>query len=469
MAEITLENLNRTARDLYQKGLAALERNNFDYAAEMFRQCLEQEPGFLKGRQYLRAAQMKRTESSGGFKRMFVSTKTAPMLAKAQVVVSKNPVEAMGLAEQILSEDPKNSAALQLLSRAAEAAKFPEITIQTLEHYTKLHPRDLKALHWLARTYGVIGRHDLARDAYDLILQADPSDFEAQKGAKDAEAHGAMQTGGWEQAGSYRDVIKNKEEAVALEQESRVVRAEDHIENLIKENLAKLARDPGNPVTERELGKLYSQKGDHDTALSYFEKIYAAEGGADSSLEREIADVKIKRIQSQIEAKKQQRTIAPANATALQEEIAALQKEHDRVMLAQTERLVERYPNELMYRYDLAVLYMKLGKIQEAIEQFQRAVGQPQRRIAALNNLGQCFFQLELFDLAADQYRKALEELPMMDGVKKEVTYNLGVAYEAMKDNEQATAEFKKIAAVDFAYRDVRERIIRKSSQKTAS
>ena len=50
----------------------------------------------------------------------------------------------------------------------------------------------------------------------------------------------------------------------------------------------------------------------------------------------------------------------------------------------------------------------------------------------------------------------------MMDGVKKEITYNLATAYEALGDAEKATTEYKKIAAVDFGYRDVRQKIMRK-------
>src|SRR2546422_4490516 len=147
MAEKTADNLNRTARDFYKKALAALERNNLDYAIEMFMQCLSLEPNFTKGRQFLRAAQMKRADSAGGFKRMMVAAKTAPLLTKAKMAVAKNSADAMSLAEQVLSEDPKNGQALHLLAEAAEAAKFPETAVQTLEHYTKLHVRDTKTLH----------------------------------------------------------------------------------------------------------------------------------------------------------------------------------------------------------------------------------------------------------------------------------------------------------------------------------
>ncbi len=467
MAEKTIDDLNRTANDFYQKALKALERNNYDYAIEMFIQCLALEPNFVKGRYYLRATQMKRSESAGRIKQMMAAARTAPLLTKAKMAMSKNPTEAMNLAEQALSEDPKNGQALSILAEAAEMAQMPETTVQTLEHYTKLHPNDKKALHWLARNYGAAGRWDMARDIYDRLLRTNPNDFDAQKGMKDATAHGAMQTGGWDEAQSYRDVMKDKDEAVALEQESRVVRAEDMTANLIKENLQKLSQDPENPVIQRELGRLYAQKEDFDTALQYLEKIFSAEAGADSTLEKEIFDIKLSRAQSKINAKKDLLAKKPANAAALEKEIADLENEHSQLQLAQNEQLVERYPNDLMYRFDLAVLYMKTGNVQGAIEQFQKAVSQPQRRVAALNYLGQCFSQIGMVDLAIDQYVRAIEELPTMDSMKKELIYNLGLAYETLGDNDKAISEYKKIAAVDFGFKDVKDKIMRRPPPKS--
>jgi len=461
MPEKTIDQITRTAREQYEKALGAVERNNLDYAAEMLQQCLVLEPNFIQGRKHLRAVQMKRAETQGAFKRAMTSARIQPMLLRARAILSKNPSESMTIAEQALCEDPKNAQALLLLAEAAETAGIPEVTTQTLEHYNKVNPRDTKTAHWLARTYTGMSRHDLARAVYDRILQVNPADFDAQKAAKDASARGATKGGGWDEAKSYRDVIKDKEEAVSLEQQSRVVRAEDMIENLIQENLAKLQADPKNPVIRRELGKLYGQKGDYDRALEYLEALFASEAGADPTLEKEITEVREKRISDKLDAKKKQLQTQPGN-TALQAELAQLEREFDQIKLQDAIRIVEKYPNDLMYRYDLGVLYMKTGDVQNAIEQFQRSIGQPQRRVPSLNYLGQCFQQLGLHDLAVDQYLKAIEDLPMMDGVKKEITYNLAAAYDALGDAEKAVAEYKKIAAVDFGYRDVRARITRR-------
>ena len=468
MAENISNNVNPRANDFYQKALAALERNNLDYAIEMLIQCLNIEPNFTKARRTLRAAQMKKTESAGGFKRLMVGAKLQPLLTKARVVVQRNPTEAMTLAEQALTEDPKNSQALGILAEAAEVAQLPETVVQTLETYVRLNPKDTKTLHWMARAYSATGQHEQCRETYEKLLQINPNDFEAQKGIKDSTAHGAMAGGGWEESTtSFRDKLKDKDESIALEQQSRVVRAEDMVENLIKEKLEALAKDPENPVIQRELGKLYAQKDNFEDALRYLETLQAKEGGSDPSLEREIADTKIKRLDSGINAKKKQLETNPANAAALQNEITTLETELGQLKLAEAARLVERYPNDLMYRFDLGVLYMKMGNIESAVEQLQKSRGQPQRRVASLNYLGQCYQNMGLHDMAIETFKEAISDLPTMDGLKKDLLYNLGCAYELMGDQEQAVAAFKEIAKVDFGYRDVREKIMRKPAPKT--
>ncbi|MEI6084695.1 MAG: tetratricopeptide repeat protein [Verrucomicrobiota bacterium] len=466
MAETTPENLDRRAREFYNKAFAALDRNNLDYAIVMFLQTLAIAPNFTLGRKYLRAAQMKRAETLGTMKRMLASVKVAPTVTKAKLAIAKNPLEAIQIIEHALNDDPKNGQALMTLAEAAEAAQLYETAAQTLDTYTRFNPRDIKALHWLGRMYSAMGNHELARELYERLLQTNPNDFDAQKGLKDSTAHGAMQGGGWEdQSTSFREKLKDEKESVELEQKSRMVRAGDHVDNLISELKERSMVDPDNPIHQRELGKLYAQKNDFDTALQYLEKLFAAESGSDPGLEKEINEIQAKKIQSKISARKAALDAAPGNA-AIEKEIADLDIQLSQLQLRDAESLVERYPNDLMYRFDLAVLHMKTGNIAGAIEQFQKAVGQPQRRVASLNYLGQCFEHEGLHDLAIDQYSKAQEELPMMDGLKKDVTYNLGNCYELMGDIDKAIAEFKKIAAVDFGYKDIRQRIMRKPPQK---
>ena len=74
----------RPLREQYEKGIAALQRQNFDYAVAIFDQVLQKEPGFYACREALRAVQVKRAGNKGGFlKKMFGTASSSPLLAKA--------------------------------------------------------------------------------------------------------------------------------------------------------------------------------------------------------------------------------------------------------------------------------------------------------------------------------------------------------------------------------------------------
>jgi len=65
----------------------------------------------------------------------------------------------------------------------------------------------------------------------------------------------------------------------------------------------------------------------------------------------------------------------------------------------------EKYPTDLMIRFELGELFFKAGKISEAIQEFQKAQNNPARRIQAMRYLGQCFSQRGMNDLAAANSR----------------------------------------------------------------
>src|SRR6266699_4173517 len=100
MAEKNLSDVPRDLRDLYQKGSMALQRQNFDYAIAIFNQVLQREPGFFECRQALRAAQFKQCGGTGFFKKMLGGARSSPLVAKAQMTMRKNPLEAIQIAEQ---------------------------------------------------------------------------------------------------------------------------------------------------------------------------------------------------------------------------------------------------------------------------------------------------------------------------------------------------------------------------------
>src|SRR5882672_6831612 len=110
MAEKSLNELPRDLRVIFTKGSEALQRDNFDYAIDLFNQVLAREPALHECRKALRTAQLRRAGSGRGFfKKVLSSASSSPLVAKGEIALRKDPAEALAIAEQILNGDPNNS------------------------------------------------------------------------------------------------------------------------------------------------------------------------------------------------------------------------------------------------------------------------------------------------------------------------------------------------------------------------
>ena len=120
---------------------------------------------------------------------------------------------------------------------------------------------------------------------------------------------------------------------------------------------------------------------------------------------------------------------------------------------------MEKFPTDLAIRFEMGVLNFQAGKIGEAIQEFQKAQGNPHKRIAAMGYLAQCYAKRKMFDLAARTLQNAIKEKPVFDDEKKELTYNLGCVLESMGKKEEAIEQFKLIYELDISYKDVAAKV----------
>ena len=143
MAEKSLNDISHDLRMFFTKGNFALQRDNFDYAIDLYNQVLAKEPGFYECRKALRTAQMRKAGTGGGFfKKMLSSAGSSPMVAKGHMALSKDPAEALKIAEQILNGDPHSSGAHKLVVEAATALELPKTAVLSLEVLAANSPKD---------------------------------------------------------------------------------------------------------------------------------------------------------------------------------------------------------------------------------------------------------------------------------------------------------------------------------------
>src|SRR5438105_2963534 len=236
MAVKTEKELSEAQRNLWLKAVAAVELRNLGYAISLLQEILKQEPQFLMGRQLLRRAEVTKKRST---KRSFLNISTAPIaIMKAQREIKKDPKRAIEMLEKVLEDEPYNRQANMALKEAATAAGWQEIGVFALRTLLEENSRDVKALHELGRLYRERGENDQEVEVYNQIIEINPLDAEALRLGKDAAAHASMKSGGWTQAESYRDLIKDKEMAISLEQQNRTRLTGESLEQQIAETYA---------------------------------------------------------------------------------------------------------------------------------------------------------------------------------------------------------------------------------------
>lgn len=468
MAVKTERELSEQIHAHWLKAVAAIELRNFDYAISLLQGILKQEPEFLTGRQLLRRAEVGRRQ---GGKRVFFSLSTSAVaMMKAQRELKKDPKRAVEMIEKVLEDEPYNRQANLVLKQAGVAAGWPEIGVFALQTLLEEKAGDTRILHELGRLYHELGESEKEVEIYHKITEIDPADVEANRLGKDASARASMKTGGWTQAESYRDLIKDKEGAVSLEQQGRLVPAGESLEKQIEETFARHQAEPNRVDLARELGAFYTQKQDLENAIAWYQYAANLTGNSDPGDAQKISDLRSKQSEREIAEHEEFLASHGAQDPLFADRSATLllaKKKHAELLIDNARECSERNPADLQLRFELGEHLHNAGRFREALPELQRARQNPNTRLKSMNLLGRCYCELGMLDLAAQQLEEAAQEISSMDAMKKEIVYNLGLVYELMGEGGKSIAAMKQIYQTEYGYRDVATRVERSYERQT--
>lgn len=116
-------------------------------------------------------------------------------------------------------------------------------------------------------------------------------------------------------------------------------------------------------------------------------------------------------------------------------------------------------------KYQTAVAYQEMGLLEQAIAEFQDAaalVGPndgTRRFFNCANLLGICFMESGMPKLAMKWYQRALEIKNLNSDERLALWYELGIAFEAEGELDEAERYFEQVYAESVDYRDVRSRV----------
>jgi tetratricopeptide (TPR) repeat protein len=125
--------------------------------------------------------------------------------------------------------------------------------------------------------------------------------------------------------------------------------------------------------------------------------------------------------------------------------------------------------------YNLGTAYQEMELLDEAVEEFQVAVGMAApkdgtpRYLQCCNMLGHCFMRKSMPRLAMMWFRKGLDAPGHTEDEYQALRYDLGAAYEQMGDLDKAIEIFSEVYGINISYRGVAERLRELQAQKAVT
>jgi tetratricopeptide (TPR) repeat protein len=431
---------------------------DINYSLDIYSSILKQSPGCLELRKRLRQQQMKIAKSSAkSISSILGKLTNAPFLFKSKN--SKNPEIAISSAEELIAKNPLNIAAHEMLADACSSLEMKGTVVFAYETIRSIEPKSLPNLKKLANAYLEAGESDLAIQTGNSILEINPSDGDAEDMMKRASVAVAMTQGKWEGSTDFREQLKDKEEAEALEQSAKTVNDAKGLEALIRQAYDKVQAEPDNLNHYRQLCDYYQRYGDLQNAIAWIQQARKLEAGkGDVSLEEKERQLTLEYYDGVIEQWEKALATDPENAASQKGYSDAVQAKKN-FQLNQLQSLVQRYPNEYGYRYELGCILFEEGEFDACLPHFQLAQRNAKVRLDAILFLGRAYLNKNFFDLAIEQFKLLKNEIQIMDDRKKDAVYQLGCCYESMGKPEEAIEEFKAVYSADISFRDVADKI----------
>jgi tetratricopeptide (TPR) repeat protein len=291
----------------------------------------------------------------------------------------------------------------------------------------------------------------------------------AIKKAKDTAATATMKSGGWETAKSYRDLIKDKDEAKLLEQKGRTFKDLATIEGQLTELSAKYSETPESVDVVRQIAQLMELKYEQTSnpedlggAIQWYGYCNQLINGSDPALGRKFSDLQMLQLDVSIKALEDWFAAGGdqhPDAAQYKDQLAGLIKEKAESKIGEARKRLDRNPTDLQLRFELGEELVNAGQFTEAIAELQRARQAPNVRLKAMTLLGRCFIEKGMLDLAVQQLKGAASEMPAMDLAKKDTLYRLALLHEQMGKRQEYIDCLKEIYEADYNYKDVAHRV----------
>ena len=444
----------KKARSLFQHGNEAMSKGNLDYALNMFREACKLDPGELPYRQMLRNVQRKKYDNDpkkvGGLTRARVQgVKLKYRGAKGKERWS----EVLEGCEEAFLLNPWDVGVTRDAAEAAEGISSPQMALWLLKSIEAQAGEDVEYLKHLSHVYKLNQDFQTAIRILEKVRKLAPNDEGVSREINGLAANATIARSGIGNALKEKDSgIKSDTFSPDLEDLAEQAMApEQRLRNQIE-------AAPTRVGAYLELADLLRGQGKLEDA----QKVLAAGlkvNRDDVVLMTAHAEVQISRMhkaKDDLEARLKRNPDDPTIQINL-EKLSGMLNDYE---VKEFRRRLALRPDDLALQMELGKRLARTGQHVEAIQAFQKARSSPELRVQALILIGLSFELSGDLEMAQRNYEDALKVLDKADTANfLEVNYRLGVVCEALGDTRQAKEYYQEVAAHDYGYKDVAQRL----------
>lgn len=449
---------------LFDRAKQCLERGDYAYAHDLFSQCVAQSPGSLAIVQHFRANLAQISPDAPAKPSNWSLGGARGAVAKAAGKGEWAKAFETGCAA--LKKHPGDTGVLCEMAEACGKLGHTESQLYFLRWALDLAPHDNGINRQAAYALEKVSQFDQAIGCWARVLQQKPNDEEARKAISRLSVEKTIDQGGYDPAllrgaqgeppplPRVADLAKREE----VEEDAPAPLPDETLDETEQRLRDAIDAEPKEAAPYVALADFYTKHERLQDAERLYRKALKIAGEVDLDVLEKLEDVYLRRMQGRaVAAERRIEKLGESGAKLARQARAEANQAELEVYAARR----DRKPTDPKINFELGLRYRRVGRHREAIVPLQAALDDKQRVAETHLHLGESFQQINQHRLALRSYESAIAACDPSEwtDLRKLALYRAGVLAMGMKEVELAEKHLTDLAAADFGYRDVGERL----------
>ena len=374
--------------------------------------------------------------------------------------------DAITTGAQALKKSPGDTGVISEMASACQQLGHNDCALYYLRWALDVAPSDAEINKQAADLLESMGEFDQAIGCWMRVQQQKPADETAKKAIARLSVEKTIDDGKYNpqllSGAAEVDVpttLRIADASISTDKAAEEVAARHSDQETSEEALrAAIDNEPRNPEHYSSLADRYVEEGRLQDAETLLAKAIKVSDSEDIDLLEKLEEVHLTRMRHRaVSAKRRAEKQGSAAANKLAE--LTLTESH-RAEAKVFGARARRDPGDPEAQYEFGLRLKRIGKFREAIKPLQAARSSQKRLAEVQLLLGECFQQIEQHQLAIRSYEASLAACDDdWSDLKKLAHYRAGVLAMGLGELEKAESHLTELAAADFGYRDVGERL----------